>query len=809
MTPRPTPSTFRLPTYMQRGWAGRKALPLSLLATLLGALLAALALPAGANAEVCPNAAYRSGPSASLPDCRVYEAVSTLSATSGEVYLKNQSFAGSTSTELPFELAPSGNAVAYVGEPLSEGSGSIGSGVGNSWVATRAPGGGWTAIDQQPPAYFAASYQGFSEDLSAGILDTCEEPLLAPEAPGGGYNVLYAHDTGQRGLAGYRALITAKPPARLPCGNGLLSFGSVTEGNETFASAPLYAGGTPDLSHALFEANDALTANVPPTGPAENDLYDNAGGALHAVNLLPGESEAEPDATFGSPRSAEHPSSYSHVISNDGSRIFWTDLKNGNLYVREDGARTVQLDAAEAGCASCEGGGGWYWTASGDGRRAFFTDCARLTEGSTAVPSAGCGEQPGLSTSAGSGPLGNDLYEWDEGRLTDLTVDHNASDPLGADVQGVIGASEDGEYVYFVARGVLTSEPNARGETAAPSECAPPKKGGLCNLYLRHAGVTTFIAALHSGDDFGKGESGNTYGIGDWQPDLGHRTAAVTPDGRGLAFVSDRSLTGYDNVVKGIAAVEVYIYDAEAGRLFCASCNPSGAPPAELHGEPLNPASDPTSLLPISANDTYLARWISDDGGRVFFDSREPLVPQDTNGLLDAYEWERDGLGSCHQEAGCVYLISGGRSTYGEGAQDVSELLGTSASGEDAFLITRHRLVPADHTELFELYDARVGGVGPPVPPSCTGTGCQGAPSPPPLFATPPSVTFDGTGNLEPPPAARPLTRAQKLARALEACAKKPKKRRARCRAQARKRYGRAGKHGHGKRAVNRRRRRG
>jgi hypothetical protein len=35
----------------------------------------------------------------------------------------------------------------------------------------------------------------------------------------------------------------------------------------------------------------------------------------------------------------------------------------------------------------------------------------------------------------------------------------------------------------------------------------------------------------------------------------------------------------------------------------------------------------------------------------------------------------------------------------------------------------------------------------------------------------------------------KPLTRAQKLAKALKACKKKPKKKRASCQAQARKRY--------------------
>ena len=50
----------------------------------------------------------------------------------------------------------------------------------------------------------------------------------------------------------------------------------------------------------------------------------------------------------------------------------------------------------------------------------------------------------------------------------------------------------------------------------------------------------------------------------------------------------------------------------------------------------------------------------------MFFDSAEPLVPADTNGVIDAYEWEREGVGTRQcplaVDGGCVYLLSGGTS---------------------------------------------------------------------------------------------------------------------------------------------------
>jgi hypothetical protein len=62
-------------------------------------------------------------------------------------------------------------------------------------------------------------------------------------------------------------------------------------------------------------------------------------------------------------------------------------------------------------------------------------------------------------------------------------------------------------------------------------------------------------------------------------------------------------------------------------------------------------------------------------------------------------------------------------------------------------MVTGAQLVAQDGNDDFDVYDARVGGVRPPVAPECSGTGCQGVPSSPPVFATPPSVTFNGVGN--------------------------------------------------------------
>ena len=78
----------------------------------------------------------------------------------------------------------------------------------------------------------------------------------------------------------------------------------------------------------------------------------------------------------------------------------------------------------------------------------------------------------------------------------------------------------------------------------------------------------------------------------------------------------------------------------------------------------------------------------------------------------------------------------------------------------------------------------------------CEGEACRGAPAPQPVFGAPASATFNGPGNFAPPAVAtvvkpKPLTRAEKLAKALKACKKdKSRKKRVACERQARRKYG-------------------
>ncbi len=480
-------------------------------------------------------------------------------------------------------------------------------------------------------------------------------------------------------------------------------------------------------------------------GQNANYLYEKSGSGLSLVDVSP-EGKVAPNATFGALPLGEHaknPPDFSHVISANGDRVFWTDVATGVVFMRVDGSSTVQVSAGSAR----------YWTASTDGRYAFYTE--------------GTGEH-------------SQLYRFD----AEPGNGHEQREALtsaNAGVLGLLGASENGETVYFVARGVLAGQ-NANG--VGPEEGQP-------NLYVRkYGGSPVFIATLSEEDGSEVPPFEENAGAprwGDWQPGFGQRTARVTGDGGSVVFMSNRSqdVAGFPHGYPNGGADEVYVYETGSDRLFCASCGSSGE----------TPGTNAAAFLPVSWNNTYLPQWITEDGNRVFFNSRVPLVAQDTNGAQDVYEWEREGHGSCVHGAGstggCVYLLSGGTSPAN------SWFIGASTNGDDAFIVTRAKLVTRDENEAFDLYDARVGGGKPVTPPACTGSGCQGVPSPPPLFATPPSVTFEGVGNFTATPEkivkakSKSLTRARKLAETIKACKReRQRKRRVSCETRARKLYG-------------------
>ena len=183
------------------------------------------------------------------------------------------------------------------------------------------------------------------------------------------------------------------------------------------------------------------------------------------------------------------------------------------------------------------------------------------------------------------------------------------------------------------------------------------------------------------------------------------------------------------------------------------SCNPSGTPAtsdALLDHAENDGAVAPPTLYPYS-----LPRDLSADGSRVFFETEEALLAADSNSVMDVYEWEREGAGTCVSgtSGGCLYLISSGVSS------EPSYFAQASSSGGDVFFFTRQSLVGQDEDELVDLYDAREGGgfaaQNPPSAPApCLGEACHPAQAPAPATGPPTSELFAGAENLAPAVAA-------------------------------------------------------
>jgi hypothetical protein len=669
---------------------------------------------------------------------------------------------------------------------------------------------GWVSRDIALPHVSATGksvglgndYRFFSEDLSLGVVQPLGAftPSISPEAS---EQTAFLHtDFSGPSTAELCASSCFHPLVTRTNDTASVPFG---EEGRCRLCGPQFVGASPDASHVVLSSEVGLTAGEGPNG----GLYEWAAGKLTFIGG--GELGHKNESARG-------------AVSVDGSRVFFEGVSEGlsGLLVRDTAAsKTARLDLAAPGCApECESGGGTFQIASRDGSTVFFTDEHRLTSDSGATTTE---------------PVASDLYVCELPKVEGACVPQDLTPKVGGGeragvVGGVLGASNDGSWVYFVANGVL-GEPSG----AVPGECNRPNAGALslCNLYVLHreAGVwgkPRFITVLSQEDKR------------DWNQILNYQPARVSPNGEWLAFMSQRSLTHYDNrdAASGKRDQEVFLFDASrpvsvgvpgvADNPACASCNPTGARP---HGRELGYqtifANEGTWLTTdwLAANipgwttysfqggPRYQQRYLS-DSGRLFFNSNDALVPQDVNGTEDVYQYEPlgavngEGKPQCTQASatfsersgGCVALISSGSSSEESGFLDASE------NGSDVFFLTSAKLSPQDVDTSVDVYDAHECTSSSPClssssaspPPCITEAACKASPSPQPqIFGAPASATFSGPGNLTPapPPPPAKLTAAQlkakKLTAALNACRKKHNRgRRVACERTARRRYG-------------------
>jgi hypothetical protein len=701
--------------------------------------------PALASSSTCPNEALRAESnvnpvtgtpfSAELPECRAYELVSTAAKNDSNVTepMPDQD-------EPALWVTPDGDSVLWsTGDYTAYGEASA-NGFSDVFGATRGPTGWLQSATLAVPGSAPTLTRpiAVSGDLSTAVLlrvegltPTRSSTELVERRPDGSYEEIAS------GLPDVLNSVSAE----------------VSE----------------DGSHTFFQTSAQLAGD---THVAGHQLYEwTPAGGLHVFAV---DSEGRPTSPCGAAFASVSVGSdqgaidgESRDVSSDGSRVFFLspdptqhsekreecDLGPNktyvsDLYVREDDSTTIDISKPLAGEPDY---GASYVGATANVSRVFFITPNQLTpEKSTTLP---------------------DLYEYN---VETKTLTRLSIGPPGYDEANVGSAvvSEDGSHVYFEATGQLVPRAGA----------AYPEGSSTTNLYLYTAGSVHFIATVSNvgADGFSPVEFEPT--------DVGglRRYAWVTPSGGDLLFYSAARLAGYDNEDH----FELYRYDAASSTVSCVSCNPLGAAPGGA--APLIRGYTPYDSEKFIREEQEHA--VSADGSTVFFDSAEKLLPAAANArdgeherVYDVYEWH-DGV---------LSLISTGTSAYSDW------LYNASASGSDVFFETRERLVAQDGEEAYDLYDARVEGgfSAPPAPAQCVSLAtCRGMVATPPVPIAPASVSVSGSGNLAPvaeaPPATaptkpKPLTRAQQLAKALKACkAKKNKKKRATCEAQAQKMYG-------------------
>jgi hypothetical protein len=751
-----------------------------------------------AGASSCANEALREARhETTLPDCRAYEMVSPPAKNGGDVLANSQRT----------RAAADGSAVMFAS--LSVFADALGTGVATEYMAERStsadPGNnGWAthAItpEQTPQSFLAAgnlaeaAFQGeVSPDLTKGAIRTFSPLTDAPNVALT-QNLYLRSDLRTAGPGSYELLNDCLAPPDGPCTQPLPEpypaiFGP--SGNQfplLTQYRPWLAGASADFNQVLFEDAFTLTNDAPGAlnfaSIFKPKLYESDHGVVSYVGLVPppGQTtctgvtcQAAPSSIAGQGAAPAPNAHYTpHTISADGTRTFFTANPTGcaigaftcgELYMRSNNgtpsATSVQLNASErTDCADnnpCNGtpepdpthDTAAYWDASVDGTRVFFMTREALTDNAP----LGTGEKLYMYDTS--------LPDTDPHNLTLLNPDNEPADGTQSNCFGVIGSSDDGHYVYFTNSGQLV----------------PGAPLGGDGIFLWHDGQISYVGAMTSTNDELFDDVGNFGSVLTFV-----KRARVSADGRTLLF-STTSGTGLLSPPYNHGGHrELYVYRADTEKLSCASCNPSGAAGTADASPVVRTRSGGSSTT------TYLNHALSDDGRYVFFSTAEALVPADSNGKSDAYEYDT--------ETGKVSLLSSGTDPAD------SYFLDASASGDDAFILTRQQLSKWDTDQNYDIYDVRVNG-GFPEPPApvagCSGDGCQGAQAQAPGFDAPSSAAFTGAGNLPPAPttSTKPASRASLLARALKVCRKKhARKQRKRCETGARHRYGQAARVG-------------
>jgi hypothetical protein len=720
--------------------AGFTARALAMLFLVGGFATLGAVLPAAAGAYATNASPPSSSTSAGLPDGRVYEEVSPANKHGYE--------AGATapSKEIPGQVnvtmsvaSPDGDAVAFGSSgPAAE---TDASGLNEAFVAERTAG-GWKS----------RSTMARGVNQTEGLALAFQIPTwldYSPDLAHFAYAVLGAQLPTAPAQAQGNFYLMGSNPLEAP--TWLLREGA-PGGVEARGTQLL--GMSPDASVIYIADEGSLLAQD--ASRSGWGLYEYRNGKLSEAGVLPDGSVpaggALPAATASLVElnedryDASNPASLDNQVSENGMRVFF--VAGGELYVHK-----IESDGSEHSVlVSASQATGHLGEAAPDGVERFENLTQRLT-GST-VDS----KNPSEPTHAYASSDGSHVFFESEDKLTDAApsaggskvyafdVDTGSLEYLpGVDLGGIVTAAADGSSFVFVNN---AATPELSRWVAGPD-----------------GGSVSQIVKLPGGGFVGP--------------------ARMTADDSVLVFQASAPIAGFNNA----GTEQIYRYDTKTNQLGCISCPPAGVKPSgDAYLSAIDQYANTVGHGIAENREVNDVRGVSTDGEQIFFDSPDPLVARDTDGVRDVYEWEN----------GTVYLISSGTSS------NYSLFLDNSESGGDVFFATTDELVEGDNDQGFDVYDARVPRPGDDPPPAavpCEGDVCQGPPSVAELLGAPPSATFSGAGNIVPAPPVpavkstpKPLSQAQKLTSALRTCRKrKSKHARSVCEKQARRRYPAAG----------------
>ncbi|HEV7771391.1 MAG TPA: hypothetical protein VGO66_12145 [Solirubrobacterales bacterium] len=633
-----------------------------------------------------------------LPGGRSYEQVSPV----------EKNFGGVDFTVVPAATAaPDGEAVGFCTASGLSDDGQV-TGACSNYLSRRGSE-GWGTRSLHPPVCTPQSFLDRPASVPTGNFDyaflsmpiqgdDCPLPPLDPAAPttGSGY-ALYRQDL--RSNPFDFDLITP------------LALSAVI----SLENSPRRASSSFDGSHLVFTDSAQQTPDAP-AGSFEK-IFEWQEGTLSLVS----KSTANAPLATGSAIGPQQ----TNGISTNGDRIFFQNPVTGvvsacdsascELYLRENATTThwVSQQECTVACSNTSAPDVFEW-ATPSGSKAFFRSAAKLNDEDT---------QGGL-----------DLYRYTQSaspntdkNLTLISKDNEPADGSIADVRGVLGASDDGDTVYFAAFGQLVlGKPIDNGPKLYRWRWngGSPSVEYLATLRPRHLSVSPLTGQEFLGGDEDLWE-GEDYGF--------PRIRFATPDGKYLVLQTGVQL---DPIVDRDSTFDVYRWGQQEG-WSCASCQPPGAPSSGLAKiDAINLRKYVTvGLGNYGSLNSQLRNVMSDDGQRVFFTAHDALVPQDENGAVeDLYEWHE----------GTISLVSSGR--------DVREvlLIDASPSGRDVFFMTFDPLVGWDVDKNSDIYDARIGG-GFPEPPAtgapCEGEACRGASGSASPGSGAGTAVFQGAGN--------------------------------------------------------------